>query len=367
MSKTIRYSSVGDDYSTKDPTKILAQKSAIKTAKNLISHGFSEVSETRGESAYVWKQGNVYMASVIEGLGTKNMIADEMRKVTGKTYYDAIAHDTVATIINDLISVGATPLVIHAYWAIENNKWLLDKQRMKDLIIGWKKACDMSGVSWGGGETPTLQGVMKKDCVELGGSAVGIVKTKKCLILDSKLKAGDQILLIKSNGINANGASLVRALAKQLPKGYETLLPNGKMFGESVLSKSNIYARLVKELQKANIDIHYLSNITGHGLRKIMRAKQEFSYTLESIIEPPELLKFIQKEAGMSDTEAYGTFNMGMDYAIFLPAKNVEKCLEIIKTCGFNGIHAGYVEKGKKKVIIKPRNIVFEGNTLGVR
>src|SRR3990167_10004517 len=167
MSKTIRYSSVGDDYSTKDPTKILAQKSAIKTAKNLISHGFSEVSETRGESAYVWKQGNVYMASVIEGLGTKNLVADEMRKNTGKTYYEIIGHDTIAAIINDLISVGASPLVVHAYWAVGDSSFLTDTKRMRDLINGWKSACDLSGASWVGGETPTYKGIIYPHTIDL--------------------------------------------------------------------------------------------------------------------------------------------------------------------------------------------------------
>ena len=103
--KTITYSQIGDDYSTKDPIKKLAQTAALSTAKNL-KNGFEEVSQSRGESAYVWKQGDIYMASVIEGLGTKNLIADEMRKVTGKTYYDIVAHDTVASIINDLASSG---------------------------------------------------------------------------------------------------------------------------------------------------------------------------------------------------------------------------------------------------------------------
>lgn len=367
MRKRITYTKVGDDYSTKDPTKILAQKSAKKTAANLEMNGFFEVQQSRGESAYVWEQGSIMMASVIEGLGTKNLIADGMRKITGKTYYDSIAHDTVATIVNDLISVGATPLVLHAYWAVENNTWLSDMKRMEDLISGWKKASDIAGCSWGGGETPTLQGVMKKDAVELGGSAVGIIKNKKFLVTDTKLKAGDAILFLKSNGINANGASLVRAVAKNLPKGYATLLPNGKMFGEEALSKSNIYARLILALQKANIDIHYISNITGHGLRKIMRARPEFTYVIQNIVNPPNLFTFIQEHANLSDYEIYATLNMGMDYAIFIPEKHLPLALSIIKLCGFSAIHAGHIENGKKRVIIEPKNLIFEANTLGVR
>src|SRR3990172_9251169 len=251
MKKKITYSQVGDNYDTKDPIKKLFQEFAFATGKNLKAHKFEEVEDTRGESGYVWKQGDVYMASVIEGLGTKNLIADGTRKITGKTYYDVIAHDTVATIINDLVSVGAIPLVLHAYWAIEDNEWLSDRKRMTDLIKGWKNACDIAGVSWGGGETPTLKQIIVPGTAEFGGSAVGIIRLKKHLITDKKLKAGDRIILIKSNGVNANGISLARAVAKKLPKGYGAKLSNGKLYGESLLTPSNIYAKVVGDLQKA--------------------------------------------------------------------------------------------------------------------
>jgi len=365
--KKITYSQVGDNYETKDPIKKLFQESARATGKNLLAHGFSEVSDTRGESAYVWKQGNILMASVIEGLGTKNLIADGMRKTTGKTYYDIIAHDTVATVINDLVTVGATPLVLHAYWAIEDNDWLYDTKRMTDLINGWKKACDLAGVSWGGGETATIKQIVVKDVAEFGGSAVGIIKSPKNLVTDKKLKVGDRIILVKSNGVNANGISLTRAVAKKLSKGYATKLPSGKMYGEALLTKSNIYAKLIKDLLSSKVDIHYISNITGHGLRKIMRARPQFTYLIEKIFEPQEIFKFIQQHAGLNDDEMYQTYNMGMDYAIFVPAKDVAKTLKIIAKNKFAALDAVSVQSGEKQVIIKPKNLVFKGDTLDLR
>ena len=367
MKKKITYSQVGDNYATKDPIKKLFQESARSTGKNLKSHKFEEITDTRGESGYVWKQGNVYMASVIEGLGTKNLIADGTRKIIGKTYYDVVAHDTVATIINDLISVGATPLVLHAYWAIEDNSWLYDEERMTDLITGWKSACDIAGVSWGGGETTTMKQIIVKGASEFGGSAVGIIYNKKNLVTDKALKAGDRIILIKSNGVNANGISLTRAIAKKLPKGYGTKLPNGKTYGESLLAKSNIYAKVVQDLQKANVDIHYISNITGHGIRKIMRGRPKFTYVLEKIFDPQPVFAFIQKHANLDDYEMYQTYNMGQDYVIFVPSKDVEKTLKIIKKNKFVGLDAGYVDKREKQVIIKPKNLVFKGDTLDLR
>ncbi|MDO8583505.1 MAG: AIR synthase-related protein [bacterium] len=365
--KSITYSQVGDNYETKDPIKKLAQNAAAKTGINLKKRGFKEITDSRGESAFVWKQGNILMASVIEGLGTKNLIADITREITRKTYYDIIGHDTVATIINDLVTVGAKPLVVHAYWAVEDNIWLQDKKRMTDLINGWKNACDLAGAAWGGGETPTMKQIMMPDVCELGGSAIGIINPTKNLITDKKLKTGNRILLLKSNGVNANGISLTRAIAAKIPKGYATKLPSGKIYGEALLTKTNIYANLIEDLLKNKIDIHYISNITGHGLRKIMRARQDFTYIIEKIFEPQEVFNFIQKHANLSDYEMYQTFNMGMDYAIFIPEKDIEKTLKIIKKNKFQSINAGYIKKGERQVIIKPKNLIYKSDTLNLR
>lgn len=364
LSKPITYSQVGDNYEIKDPIKILAQKAAKTTSKNLKKHGFEEISDTRGESAFVWKQGDVLMASVIEGLGTKNLVADQMRKITGKTYYGVLANDTIAYIVNDLISVGAKPLVIHAYWAVEDNSWLEDKKRMTDLINGWRQACDLSGATWGGGETATDKGVIEKNTIDLAGSAVGIVGSSKRLITDKKIKNNDRILLIRSSGINASGISLARAVARKLPKGYATKLPGGTSFGEAILTKSNIYAKVINALLDGDIDIHYLSFISGHGMRKIMRSKRNFTYIIERIFKPQEVFLFIQKHANINDFETYQTYNMGQDYCLILPENDVEKARKIIKENGFESIDAGYIEEGERKVIIKPKNITFEGETL---
>lgn len=379
----ITYEYVGDNYETKDPVKKLFQKAAAKTGVHLKKSGFEEVSDTRGESAFVWKQGNVFMASVVEGLGTKNLIADAVRKIADlfeserpqsrrpersrRTYYDVVGHDTIATIINDLITVGAKPLVVHAYWAIEDNEWLQDVDRMKDLIRGWKTACDLAQVTWGGGETATMKQIVIPNASEFAGSAIGIISSQKRLITDRKLRQGDRILLLKSNGVNANGISLTRAIAKKLPKGYATKLSNGALYGEALLTKTNIYAELVQKLLDEGVDIHYISNITGHGLRKIMRARQQFMYSIEKIFEPQEVFNFIQKHANLSDYEMYQTYNMGMDYAIFLPEKDVKKAQKIVLKNKFQSIDAGFIEKGEREVIIKPKHIFFKGDTLDLR
>ncbi|MBP7832546.1 MAG: phosphoribosylformylglycinamidine cyclo-ligase [Candidatus Levybacteria bacterium] len=364
--KKITYKNSGVNYEVLDPVKKFAQDEALLTGKNLITHKFSEVTDTRGESAYVWLQGDTYMATVIEGLGTKNLVADAVMTNT-KTYYENIGYDTVASIINDLISVGARPLTVHAYWAIGDAEWLSNTKRMKDLIKGFAKACHDSGASWGGGETPTLKGIIDPKTIDLGGSAVGFIKKKEQLLTDKNIKVGDRIIFIKSNGINVNGLSLARQVASKLPQKYETKLKTGKTFGQELLNTTHIYAKLLADLFDNNVSVHYVSNITGHGLRKIMRGKGAFTYEIEKVFESPELFQIIQKHAGLTDYEMYETFNMGQDFALFVSPKDVSKTLEIIKKHNFRGMDAGVVAKGKKQVKIIPKNITFDGSSLDLR
>src|SRR5512146_2352541 len=154
------YAQAGVVYDLIDPLKLAAQRAAASTATQLRGHGFAEVAASRGESAYVVDVGPFYLASIVECLGSKALVADEMRQLTGKSYYDSIAQDTIAMAINDLITVGATPLVVQAYWAAGGSGWFADAQRSQALVAGWKRACDICQVAWGGGETPALAGIV---------------------------------------------------------------------------------------------------------------------------------------------------------------------------------------------------------------
>src|SRR3990167_3130289 len=153
---TLSYEQAGVNYDLIDPLKVAAQRAAAATGVYLVAHGFSEVKASRGESAYVVDVGPFYIASIVECLGSKALVADEMHALTGKSYYDGIAQDTIAMAINDLITVGATPLVVQAYWAAGGSDWFADAQRAEALVAGWKRACDICHVAWGGGETPAL-------------------------------------------------------------------------------------------------------------------------------------------------------------------------------------------------------------------
>lgn len=359
----INYAQTGVNYNVLDPVKKMAQTAGKQTVKN-----FPEITASRGESAYVWEEQDCYRAFVIEGLGTKNLVADEMEKITpDKTYYRAIAQDTVAAIVNDILTVGALPQIVNAYFATGDPDWFTNEGRAKAIVKGWANACEIAGATWGGGETPGLSGIINPETIDLAGACIGIVKPKTRLTLGDKLSAGDAILLIESSGIHANGLSLARAVADKLPEGYATKLPDGQMYGETLLIPTHIYATLTKELFEAEIDIHYIVNITGHGWRKLMRATKDFTYMINQIPPITQIFDFIQKHSGNSDEEMYGNFNMGAGFAIYLPANQVEKAQEIAAQNNLKSWNAGIVQSGQKKVIIQPKGITFEVDTLGVR
>jgi len=364
----ITYASTGVNYESMDPFKRLGQLNARETSSNLERLGMSVVEASRGESAFVWDRGDHYAAFVIEGLGTKNLVADATREITGKTYYDQVAQDTIAMIVNDLIVVGANPEVINMYVGSGSSDWFEDLKRAEDLIVGWKKACDLAGVTWGGGETPTLKGIIAPNTGEILGAATGIIKPKDRLTLGNKLTAGDRILLVESSGIHANGLTLARAIAEKLPDGYATELLDGSMYGEALLNPTHIYAALVRNLFEEGIDIHYMVNVTGHGWRKLMRATQSFNYVIENIPVPQPVFDFIQEQSGNSDEEMYGNFNMGAGFAIFLPQADVEKAIEMARdNHSMDALNAGVVQEGHRQVIIQPKNLKYSSETLEVR
>jgi phosphoribosylformylglycinamidine cyclo-ligase len=366
MKKT-SYAETGVNYTELDTVKRLAQQEAAKTAPELESAGMAEVPASRGESAFVWESQEAYHALVVEGLGTKNLVADATRKLTGKTYYDQLAQDTVAMIVNDVVVVGAKPLVVNAYFGVGDSAWLTDAERAHDLITGWAAACRASGATWGGGETPGLSGIIQPEAIDLSGSCVGIIDPKERLVLGDKLTAGDAIVLIESNGIHANGLSLARSIAGQLPEGYGTKLASGIMYGEELLRPSHLYAQLVQAWFEAGVDIHYMVNITGHGWRKLMRAPRPFSYVLETVPPRPIVFDFIQQHAASTLTDMYGYFNMGAGFAVYVPQTDVAKVQRAATAAGFQSWAAGHVEAGPKQVTIKPLDITFAGDTLEVR
>ncbi|UCG97981.1 MAG: phosphoribosylformylglycinamidine cyclo-ligase [Burkholderiales bacterium] len=363
----LTYRQAGVDYGRIDPLKIRAQQAAAATAGNLARLGLAEVGASRGESAYVVDCGEFYLASITECLGTKALVADQMRAVTGRTYYDRIAQDTLAMAINDIITVGATPVSVHAYWATGGSDWFDDEARARALIDGWKAACDACGVAWGGGETPALAGVVAPGRIDLAASCVGLVRPKSRLTLGEKLAAGDVIVLLESNGIHANGVTLARRLAERIAGGFGAEMEGGQLYGEALLAPTVLYSPVTEALAAAGILPHYCANVTGHGWRKLMRHPASFSYRIHTLPPVPPVLRFIEKHAAIDAREAYGNLNMGAGFALYLAAAEAARALEIAASVGVRGWIAGTVEAGDKRVLIEPLGLTFAADDLHVR
>ena len=364
---TLSYEQAGVNYDLIDPLKIAAQRAAAATGAHLGGHGFSEVPASRGESAYVVDVGPFYLASIVECLGTKTLVADEMRQLTGKSYYAGIAQDTIAMAINDLITVGATPLVVQAYWAAGGSDWFGDKLRAQSLVEGWKKACDVCQVAWGGGETPALAGIVEEGRIDLASSCTGLINPKERLSVGDKLAAGDAIVLLASSGIHANGLSLARKLVERLPEGYLTEIEPGLSYGEALLAPTVLYSPVTEALYKAGITPHYCANITGHGWRKLLRHPARFTYRIHTVPPVTPVLKFMQEHAKQDDREAYSTLNMGAGFAIFVPAADAQRTVEVAQACGIAAWVAGQLEEGEKQLLIEPLNIRFSDDDLQLR
>lgn len=371
MKNSLNYSKAGVNYAPVDQIKQMAQEAAHRTNHLLQAFNFNEMPHIRGESAYVFDMGPFLGAVVSEGLGTKNLIADAMVEINPnqtRKYYKTIGWDTVATIVNDIITVGAEPVIVGPHWAAGDSSWFENKKRATGLIEGWRRACVETGATYGPGETSILKDVVRENTIDLSGFGFGIVNPKEHLILGRDLAHGDKIVIIESSGIHANGITLARQVAdKRLAEGYKTKLPSGRTYGEALLTPTNIYVQLQKKLLKENIGIHYMVNITGHGWRKLMRAKNDFTYRVSSLPEIQEEFSLIQERAKLSDYEMYETFNMGGGFAFMTDPHYAKQVQDIATSLGYKSWDVGVVEKGEKQVIIEPKNIVFSRETLSIR
>jgi phosphoribosylformylglycinamidine cyclo-ligase len=266
--------------------------------------------------------------------------------------------------VNDLCCVGALPLVVNAYFATGSSEWYRGEDRHAALLSGWREACVDAGAAWGGGESPSLPELVHGPEIELAGSAVGVVPDGRPAILGGDLAPGDEIVLVDSNGLHANGSSLARLIASRLPDGYGTRLPSGRSFGEALLDRSAIYVGLVRELLAAKVDVHYLSHITGHGLLKLMRPRRELTYTIRSLPDVPEVLSFLADQAEMSPSAAYSTFNMGAGFAVYCAPGSGDEVVATASRLGLKARVAGTVDQGPRRVVIEPAGVTFQSDDM---
>ncbi|MBA3808799.1 MAG: phosphoribosylformylglycinamidine cyclo-ligase [Solirubrobacterales bacterium] len=360
------YRAAGVDYDALDAGKRLAMAKALSTSSLLNARGGRALDASRGEPAFVFELEGKSFAFVVEGLGTKSIIARHVLEDAGANHFADVAYDTVAAILNDLCCVGALPLVLNAYFATGASEWYLQLERAEALLEGWRQACADAGCVWGGGESPSLPGLLTEGDIELAGAAVGAVPAGRSPLLGETLAAGNEIVLVSSSGLHANGASLARLVAGRLKDGYATVLPGGATLGAALLAPSVMYAGLVAALLESDVELTYISHVTGHGLLKLMRPTKALTYRIERLPEVPPVLAFLAEHAEMDAQSAYSTFNMGSGYALYCAAGHGERIVAVAQGLGLEAMLAGGVEAGPRQVILEPVGVRFNGSRLAL-
>lgn len=370
MAQQISYANAGVDYSMLDPHKQGSLAAALATLGNA-RHGACVVQPwSMGESATLTLLPyGMYIGSVVEGLGTKSLVADAVAQETGQHYHYAyaIAIDTAAMVLNDLAAVGVQPVVYHQYLAVGASAWFENTLRRQGIIDGTKAACDFARCAWGGGETPALSGIVMEHAADLAGSALGIAMNHDRVINSVNIRAGDAIVLVESNGIHANGLSLARAVAGRMKHGYFEEIGGGQLFGDALLQPTLIYVGLVQRCLDDGAQISYAVHVTGHGWRKLMRAKQPFTYVLDQLPRPQAIFRFLQEQTNAPDRAMYETYNMGAGFALIVRESSVGVVLRAASELGLMAFVAGHVEAGPKRVVIGPLDIEYAADTLAVR
>jgi phosphoribosylformylglycinamidine cyclo-ligase len=358
------YRAAGVDYDSLDAGKRTAIAKALSTSGLLAARGGRALDASRGEPAFVFELGEQTFAFVVEGLGTKSVIARHVLESQGVDRFADVAYDTVAAILNDLCCVGALPLVVNAYFATGASEWYMRAERSEALVEGWRRACADAGCVWGGGESPTLPGMLAEEDIELAGAAVGAVPPGRAAILGERLAPGDEIVIVASSGLHANGASLARLVADRLPEGYATELPDKNTLGVALLEPTVMYVALLEAVMDAGVELTYISHITGHGLLKLMRPTKELTYRVERLPAVPPVLAFLVEQASLDAAAAYSTFNMGCGYAFYCPSGSGERIVEIARRLGLEASVCGRVEDGPRQVILEPVGVRFAGERL---
>ena len=359
------YASAGVSYELLDAAKKLAAAQALATTGLLQARGGTGVDASRGEPAFVFELGDRSLAIVLECLGTKSVIARQYLQAGGADRFADIGYDAVAAIVNDLCCVGALPLVVNAYFATGSSQWQADPSgRYGSLVTGWRRACEAAGAVWGGGETPSLSGIIDPEEIDLAGAAVGEVPPGHRPILGQDLAPGDEIVLVASSGLHANGASLARTVAAELPDGYRTRLPSGREFGAALLDPT----RHLRSAGRGAAEAESPGDLSQshHRARDPQgdAGPARADLRIHTLPPVPEVLEFLAKRARLGPHEAWGVFNMGSGFAVFCGSGSGPEVIRAAEDVGLTAVLAGVVEHGPRRLIVEPLGVTYQGDEL---
>ena len=278
---------------------------------------------------------NPKLVACTDGVGTKIEIANLINK------YDTIGIDLVAMSVNDLIVQGAKPLFFLDYISI--NK--INITKLKSIIKGIMKGCNISKCDLVGGETAEMPGTYEKGKFDIAGFAVGIVDEKK-ILNKKKINAGDLIVAIPSSGLHSNGYSLVRSILK---KNKINIFKNNFLKKE-LIKPTKIYVNEILNLNKNNL-INSCANITGGGIVDNLKRIIPDKFSAEIYLNKIKTLKIFNwlKKNGIDDKEMLKTFNCGVGFCLIINPKNFKKINKFFSK-NYKPYIIGKISRGRDKI-----------------
>jgi phosphoribosylformylglycinamidine cyclo-ligase len=269
-----------------------------------------------------------------DGVGTKLLVAEE----TGR--YDTVGIDCVAMNVNDVICVGAEPLAMLDYIAIES----ADPRICEELGVGLARGAELAGVEIPGGELAQLGQLVRG--VDLSGACFGTVDLAR-VVDGSAVEPGDIVVGLPSSGLHSNGYTLARSALEGIPLDDERL---GRPLGEELLEPTEIYVKPVVGLLRSEIDVRGLAHITSGGTANLLRLAAEVGYEIDDPLPAPPIFDLIQERGQVSDEEMREVFNMGCGFCVVVPAAQEDEAVALLATHYPDARRIGAVIDGPRRI-----------------
>jgi len=251
-----------------------------------------------------------------DGVGTKLLLAEQLGR------YDTVGIDCVAMNVNDVICVGAEPLAMLDYLAVEK----ADPQMGEQIGTGLARGAELAGIEIPGGELAQLGELVRG--FDLAGACFGVVELD-AIVDGSTVEAGDPVIGLPSSGLHSNGFTLARRALDGIPLDDERL---GRPLGEILLEPTEIYVRPVLELLRSQVDVRGLAHITSGGLGNLTRLRNDLDYDFDQPLDVPPVFELIEELGEVSVEEMHEVFNMGCGFCCVVAAGDEAAALELLRS-----------------------------------
>ena len=281
------------------------------------------------------------LVSSTDGVGTKIEIANKLNK------FDTIGIDLVAMCVNDILVQGAKPIIFLDYISIDK----INLTKLKNIIRGVKKGCEISDCKLVGGETAEMPGTYTKNKFDIAGFVLGVIESKK-LLKKNNIKENDIIMAVPSSGLHSNGYSMVRNILQR----NNININRSDFLKRELIKPTKIYAKEILGLLKKNL-IHGCAHITGGGLPgnliRIMPNNITANIYLDKIKVKP-IFKWI-KSKGVSDHEMLKTFNCGVGFCFVTKKVNINKIKRYFSKEFQPYIIGKFIKNKKEKILFNEK------------